>query len=156
MKIFDVEVVMREVPDEISLSFAVAGCPLKCKDCHWKVAEANAPKTEFSVGMLQTYLDKYKDTISNVLFFGGEWEHDTLMEMLKIVKLYNLKTTLYTGLEYDDVDKRLFAHLDYLKVGGYIAELGALDKTTTNQRLYNLNEDKDITYLFWDELEKEA
>ena len=44
------------------------------------------------------------------------------------------------------------ADFDYIKTGPYLAHLGGLNKTTTNQRLYKRLPDgsfEDITARFW-------
>lgn len=180
------QITFQEVPNEISLSFLIAGCPLKCKGCHsadsWRVtseAEAktvvikedfittNKSKThpinsnariKLTKEYLETRIKQYQDMISCVLFLGGEWQIEQLIELLQTVKNTNpsLKTCLYTGLELDEivdlikqeVNKRadigwayIFENdlLDYLKTGRWIRELGGLDNKNTNQRFYKIN-----------------
>ena len=59
-------------------------------------------------------------------------------------KKYTYKICLYTGIETFDEFKNnyenLLPYIDYLKVGHYDEEAGALDKVTTNQRFYVLNQ----------------
>lgn len=180
------QITFQEVPNEISLSFLIAGCPLKCKGCHsadsWratsKASEAktvikedfittNKSKThpinsntrnQLTKEYLETRIQQYQDMISCVLFLGGEWQIEQLIELLQTVKNTNpsLKTCLYTGLELDEivdlikqeVNKRadigwayIFENnlLDYLKTGRWIRELGGLDNKNTNQRFYKVN-----------------
>ena len=169
------------MPNEISLSFLIAGCPLKCKGCHsadsWRVtSEANEvdkanetvkskihpinsnAKNYLTKGYLENRIKQYQDMISCVLFLGGEWEIEKLIELLQTVKNTNpsLKTCLYTGLELDEIVelieqeinekveigwKYIFDNnlLDYLKTGRWIRELGGLDNKNTNQRFYKVN-----------------
>ena len=178
------QITFQEVPNEISLSFLIAGCPLKCKGCHsadsWRVtSEANEvnkasetirskthpinsnTKNQLTKEYLETRIKQYQDMISCVLFLGGEWEIEQLIELLQTVKNTNpsLKTCLYTGLELDEIVefikqeinevnknddigwKYIFENnlLDYLKTGRWIRELGGLDKKNTNQRFYKVN-----------------
>ena len=86
-----------------------------------------------------------------MLFYGGEWQLERLLELIKIAKEYNLKVCLYTGLELEKVDKKLIDVLDYLKVGPYIEKLGGLNKKTTNQKMYKIDNGKltDITNKFY-------
>ena len=175
------QITFQEVPNEISLSFLIAGCPLKCKGCHsadsWRVtSEANEvdkanetvkskihpinsnAKNYLTKGYLENRIKQYQDMISCVLFLGGEWEIEKLIELLQTVKNTNpsLKTCLYTGLELDEIVelieqeinekveigwKYIFDNnlLDYLKTGRWIRELGGLDNKNTNQRFYKVN-----------------
>ena len=172
------QITFQEVPNEISLSFLIAGCPLKCKGCHsadsWRVtskaSETIKSKThpinsnariQLTNEYLENRIKQYQDMISCVLFLGGEWEIEKLIELLQTVKNTNpsLKTCLYTGLELDEIVefikqeinevnknadigwKYIFENnlLDYLKTGRWIRELGGLDNKNTNQRFYKVN-----------------
>lgn len=178
------QITFQEVPNEISLSFLIAGCPLKCKGCHsadsWRVtSEANEvnkasetikskthpinsnARIQLTNEYLENRIKQYQDMISCVLFLGGEWEIEKLIELLQTVKNTNpsLKTCLYTGLELDEIVefikqeinevnknadigwKYIFENnlLDYLKTGRWIRELGGLDNKNTNQRFYKVN-----------------
>lgn len=147
---------MQEIPDELSLGFSVLGCNVHCPHCHSKHTWDIFSKGE---GIPLTY-EEVKQAIEKqkymtcVLFFGGEWEQDYLLNLLKQIKNeFNLKTALYSGR-----DLKHFFHsplcdvLDFLKVGSYIKSLGSLIYPSTNQRLYKLkggNIEKDLTPLFW-------
>jgi anaerobic ribonucleoside-triphosphate reductase activating protein len=178
------QITFQEVPNEISLSFLIAGCPLKCKGCHstdsWRVtSEANEvnkasetikskthpinsnARIQLTNEYLENRIKQYQDMISCVLFLGGEWEIEKLIELLQTVKNTNpsLKTCLYTGLELNEIVeliekeinefnrqanigwKYIFENnlLDYLKTGRWIRELGGLDNKNTNQRFYKVN-----------------
>ena len=62
----------------------------------------------------------------------------------------NLKVAWYSGktLISSELKKEYF---DYIKIGPYIEHLGALNKKTTNQRMYKRygKEWQDITFRFW-------
>lgn len=133
------QVVLQEVPNEISLALSISGCPLNCKGCH--SAETRRPTfgSPLSLEELQRLLDTTKH-LSCVLFYGGEWETSSLIELVKKVKENNLKVCLYTGLELEEVEAGLLEHLDYIKVGRYIEELGGLDSPHTNQKFLVLKE----------------
>jgi anaerobic ribonucleoside-triphosphate reductase activating protein len=148
MKSVNIDVLLREVPTEISLAFYITGCKLNCKGCHWKEANDNNLGDELTMDMFHLYLDKYHHTITNVLFMGGEWEKDNLIEFLKVVKMYNLKTSLYTGLNFNEIDIDILNNLNYIKCGRWVEDLGGLESEITNQRLINLDTKEDITHLF--------
>lgn len=136
MKYISKQIVFREVPDEISLSYLISGCPLMCKGCHsadsWNVHAG----IELGPDQLAEDLLKNKGWITCVLFMGGEWFQQTLVEYMEIIQGHGLKTALYTGLEA--VAPALLTRLDYLKTGAYKRELGGLGSINTNQKLINL------------------
>jgi anaerobic ribonucleoside-triphosphate reductase activating protein len=142
----DTNIVLQEIPGEITLVFTITGCSLNCKGCHspylWKKGTGNELSDDFIIELI----NKYKGIISCVLFMGGEWESD-LVNKIKLCNDYGLKTALYTGLNLDEVEssnKELLSVLSYIKVGRWIEELGGLSSITTNQRLINLKTGSDI------------
>ena len=127
------QIVLQEVPGEISLALSISGCPLRCKGCH--STETYDPNfgTELTEDELNRLLKKYKH-ISCVLFYGGEWELETLTNYLKLIKNKGLKTCLYTGFELEFFDYEFLKNLNYIKTGPYIKELGGIGSPTTNQK----------------------
>ena len=102
-------ITFQEVKDEISLSFLIAGCPLRCKGCHsadsWSETSRKPIKQELDYHYLKERIKKYKGMISCVLFLGGEWHYETLKDLLIQVKqdYSELKTCLYTGLDLTEL-----------------------------------------------------
>ncbi|MFC2109045.1 anaerobic ribonucleoside-triphosphate reductase activating protein [Bacteroidota bacterium] len=142
----DFQVVLQEVPGEISLSFSICGCKLQCEGCHspflWKEGNG-AILTE---QLFDDLLDKYKDYASCVLFMGGEWHEKELIQLLKIAINKNYKTCLYTGEE--DVSSEIKQQLTFLKTGKWISKLGGLHSKNTNQIFKNLKTNQKLNYLF--------
>ena len=134
------QVVLQEVPDEISLALSISGCPLRCKGCHSTETYELSFGQELTISVLDTLLLKHKH-ISCVLFYGGEWDSFTLIKFLKYIKSKNLKTCLYTGYEFEDISNLILENLDYIKVGKYKKQLGGLASNNTNQRFIKLNKD---------------
>jgi len=139
-------IVFQEVPDEISLCFSITGCQIGCKGCH---------STELwneNYGMSLTnknfinWLNKYKSLISCVVFFGGEWQPSELIEKLIIAKNFGLKTCLYSGEKYIDIN--ISQHLNFLKTGAWQQELGGLESPNTNQVYRNLSTGEKLNHLF--------
>jgi len=143
-------IVMQEVPDEITLAFNISGCKHHCPGCHseylWEDVGNNL------LDDLKGHLDTYGHLITCVCFMGGEQNPKELLTALLWVKMRGLKTCLYTGC--DDVNEftELLPWLDYLKVGHFDINLGGLDKPTTNQHMYYMNDGyiTDITSTFWE------
>ena len=146
MYYYDFQVVLQEVPGEISLCFSICGCKLQCKGCHsshlWK--EGNG-----KILQVNTYLEtlnKYQGYATCILFMGGEWHQKELVEMLKIAKHKKFKTCLYTG--EDTLPKSITNELTFLKTGKWKPELGGLDSKNTNQNFTNIKQNKNLNYLF--------
>lgn len=102
---------------------------------------------ELTIELFVEYLESYRDDITCVVFKDGEDEYD-LPLYLDIVKSYRLKTCLYTDKK--KVDRHIMSKLNYIKTGRYIESMGDLYESTTNQRMYDLDSDEDITYKFWE------
>ncbi len=147
MNYYKADIVLQEVPNEISLCFSICGCTLRCSGCHspflWK--EENGKL--LSEGDYKLHLSKYHGLISCVLFMGGEWEHDNLLNLLKIARKRNLKTCLYTGL--DDVSDALKSELTWLKTGVWKSELGGLNSSSSNQKFIEVSTNKNLNHLFY-------
>lgn len=131
------QIVLQEVPGEITLALSISGCKLACKGCHstetWNPFYGS-PLTNTSLASLIT---KHKH-ISCVLFYGGEWEPEALIKLLQLCKTYELKTCLYTGQEIESIPSTLLAELTFIKTGRYIEELGGLNSPNTNQRFITI------------------
>lgn len=148
MRYVSCQIVFQEIPEEITLSFLVSGCGLRCQGCHssdsWQ-ADRGTALDEFE---MKRQLGKYDDYISNVLLMGGEWEPALFVRLAKIIKQHGKKVSLYTGRELEDLPRAILDVLDYVKTGPYISSLGALDSETTNQRLYDLSSGKSLNHFF--------
>ena len=136
-----------EHPNYISMTYMFSGCQIKCRGCH-TIEYCNPNFGElFTDEMLIKDLESNIGYIQNIVFLGGEWKEDRLIELCKIVNRFGMKRTLYTGSE--DVSINLKNNLDYLKIGPYVEELGGLSASTTNQKMYNLETGENITSIFW-------
>lgn len=136
---------MKEVPNEISLAINISGCPYRCKGCHsqylWEYTGA------YLTNNLEMLLNMYDGLITCVCFMGGDQNESELLECLKIVKQRKLKTCLYTGKDFiNNFRYDVINNLDFIKTGKYIEELGGLNCSTTNQRMYDLNNNKEIFF----------
>ena len=145
MKYEIVKTTFSEVPNEISLTFLITGCPLACEGCH-SSQSWDSHGTELTNELLLSLINKYEFIITTVCFLGGEWEKENLISLLNTVKSQNLKTCLYTGLNkvHPDIENKL----DYIKTGRWISKLGGLSSKNTNQRFLDLHNNKDLTILF--------
>lgn len=143
-------ITFNEVPGEISLCISITGCGGPCKGCHSPFLHNPDNGQYLSFEYYQELLEKYQNQITCVCFLGGEWYLDQLNDMLKEAKNRNMKTALYTSLEFKEVPRKLKYNLTYLKVGKYTIGLGGLESVITNQKFYQLKPiKKDITNKFW-------
>ena len=145
LKYASYSIVMKEVPNEISLAINISGCPYRCKGCHsqylWEYTGA------YLTNNLEKLLNMYDGLITCVCFMGGDQNESELLECLKIVKQRKLKTCLYTGKDFiNNFRYDVINNLDFIKTGKYIEELGGLNCSTTNQRMYDLNNNKEIFF----------
>lgn len=151
MKFVNTDIVFQEVPDEVSLAINISNCPCHCPGCHssylWK--DIGEPLTTEALDKL---IARSGGDITCVAFMGGDAEPDEVNRLAQYIHQEHapLKVAWYTGrtLLSRLVDRRNF---DYIKIGPYIRHLGPLNKRTTNQRMYRIDNGNmvDITLRFW-------
>ena len=147
----ETKVTFAEIPDEITLCIEIAGCSIHCPGCHSPWLWENKGQ-DLTVDKVKELI-KQNPGITCVCFMGGD---QTEIEVLaKWTRQAGIKIAWYTGLTEDRVHIDL-RYLDYVKFGPYIAELGPINKPTTNQRLYRVDYNdmgmirlEDITAKFW-------
>lgn len=142
-------VVFEEIPNEITLAINITNCPCHCKGCHSKFLWEDVG-TELTVEELDKLIEK-NDGITAVCFMGGDKEPNLVNDLAFYLKKFKkLKVGWYSGK--NDLSKDVFLkNFDYIKLGEYKEDFGGLDKETTNQRFYIVEdgEMKDKTFLFW-------
>ena len=151
IKYYTKQVCFQEVPDEISYTYFISGCPNRCPDCHskhlWEDTGLSVADT-----FVSDLASKAK-LCTCILFMGGD-DPERIEELkfyLNAAKLKGFKTALYTGRTLDQIEYGLIKLLDYIKVGPYDKTLGGLKSENTNQRLYRLDKGcvvEDLTSLF--------
>lgn len=146
MHCYDFNVVLQEVPGEISLCFSISGCPLQCPGCHSPFLWKKHFGEKITLETFKEYLYRYYDFASCVLFMGGEWHSDELVLMLKCAQRMGFKTCLYTG--ENEVDPEILRFLTYIKTGPWIQERGGLSCKKTNQIFREVKTNKILNHLF--------
>ena len=142
-----------EVPGEQSICIYISGCCNRCKNCHY--LELQLPEYgDVLSKRISDMIDLYYSQASCVCFLGEgrgrQEEKEELVRFAESAQQKGLKTCLYSGR--DSFIEEWMKGFDYIKIGSYQEELGALDSQTTNQHLYRKNthgEFEDITFLFW-------
>lgn len=162
MKYYNAMVVFEEIPNEVTLAINISNCPCHCKGCHSKFLWEDVG-TELALEELDRLIDK-NDGITTVCFMGGDANPEAINTLAEYVhEIRKLKVGWYSGRDtyYEDIN---FNWYDYIKLGHYDEELGGLNKSTTNQRLFKLTHEKiddvkkitfnDITNMFWKKVAK--
>lgn len=158
VKYYNVEVVFEEIPTEISLAINITNCQNRCPGCHSPYLQ-NDVGTELTNHELDNLI-KASPGITCVVFMGEGNDIQTIEDLSSMVQhKYKLKTALYSGREYDQIEDHVWNSFDYVKVGPYKKEFGPLNDPNTNQRLYrmikvewlgvNTAVKEDITHKFW-------
>jgi len=146
MHYHDFQVVFQEVPGEISLCFSISGCPLQCKGCHSPYLWKEGCGTKLSEEHFNELLEQYKPLATCVLFMGGEWHKEVLIQKLKSAKEKGYKTCLYTGENL--VSDNIKNNLTWIKTGKWEQALGGLSSSTTNQKFIEVKTNKSLNHLF--------
>ena len=83
------QVVFSEIPDEVSLSYLVTGCSLRCAGCHSADSWSRHRGSILNSDKLIDDLQKYGAWITCILFLGGEWDEKNLIKLLiKKINIY--------------------------------------------------------------------
>ena len=147
MNYYNIEIVLQEVPSEISICFSICGCQIRCKGCHssflWKTSNGK----QLTSAIFQNTLKKYKGLASCVLFMGGEWHKKELITYLKYAQKEGYKTCLYSGENKIGTD--LQQHLTWVKTGKWEAKLGGLESPNTNQQFIETQTGEILNHLFF-------
>ncbi len=141
MYISNIQIVFQEVPDEISLAFSISGCQIGCKGCHSKETWNPYYGNLFNENDFKKEIEKYKNMVSCILFYGGEW-NESLINYILIAKKEDFKIALYTGMELENIKDNIKKNLNYIKTGKYIQKVGGLKNENTNQNMYILENGK--------------
>ena len=144
----DTSVVFAEIPDHISLAINISNCPGSCPGCHSPYLQQDTGE-ELTAEKLSALIEKTRG-ITCVCFMGEGKDKDSLLSLTRIIHGKCLKAALYSGRSM--VEDEYNIYFDYIKVGPYIESRGPLNKTTTNQVLYEILPNGtriDITYKFW-------
>jgi anaerobic ribonucleoside-triphosphate reductase activating protein len=140
------QVVLQEVPGEISLCFAISGCQLRCEGCHSSYLWSKKQGTRLTETLFQQIIYRYKGFATCVVFMGGEWHAKQLFNLLHLAREEGYKTCLYTGEE--EVSNEIMSQLDWIKTGRWKTNLGGLDSTKSNQRFTEIRTNKNLNHLF--------
>lgn len=133
-------VVFEEVPDEITLAINITNCQNRCVGCHSPELREDIGE-ELTFDVLEDLID-LNDGITCICLMGEGNDEKSLKNIITYIKEKHkgIKIALYSG-RVDIKDDFYCDNLDYLKIGPYIEKFGALNKETTNQRMYKICRD---------------
>ena len=143
MRYTNIQVVLQEVPTEITLALSIHGCDVGCKGCFWDENDTSHLLTE---DVYTSLLKAHDGLISCICFMGGEWLPEVLVKYLTQAKDAGFKTCLYTGRER--VSDAIHEQLDYIKTGMWIEERGGLSSENTNQQMLNISSGENMNHHF--------
>jgi len=136
--------IFAEIPSEITLGVSISGCQIRCKGCHSRELWEDKG-TPLTLEKLEELLDAHEG-VTCLCLLGGEADIDSLTELFQYA-YQRVRTAWYCGLDLIPKDKLgIMQYLDYVKIGRYDMELGALDSPTTNQRFYKIEHQGDGSY----------
>lgn len=154
IKYVDELVTFSEVPNEVTLCINISNCPVHCPECHSKYLWTNIGK-ELTQKELTNLINKHKNKITCVCIMGGDRRIGDLNKKAKLIRKMGFKSAFYLGS--DEIPSGLnLSNIDFLKLGHYTSKFGPLNKSTTNQRLFMIDNLKskcilwDVTRAFWD------
>ena len=151
LKYYNYDIVFQEIPNEVTLAINITNCPNCCKGCHSPHLQKDIGE-ELDEQLIISLVEKYASAITCFCFMGGDTEPQRVAELANVVRLHSpeIKVAWYSGCTElpEGFDNRAFR---YIKLGGYVEELGNLKSETTNQHLFQIQQDgymKDISYMF--------
>lgn len=154
------QMVFADVPGKIMVAIYITGCPHKCPGCHSPELWKNKKGKMLNEAAIDRIYDKYKHGVDGILFMGDSRNRNDILELAKYIrsKYSFYKIGWYSGFESlpHGWRKSKISNFDYIKLGPYKQELGALNSKTTNQKFYKIikNESGEIemidrTHCFW-------
>lgn len=149
MKYSECDIRYRDVPNEITLTFWITGCPNHCPDCHSKDLWKDFGEDFTVENVFRETQNRLENSIpiTCICFMGGDQDRAYLISVVHEVKklLPDIKMAWYSGKDFRvKTEKPTYTSFDYIKTGPFIKERGPLNDPNTNQKFYI----KDINNVF--------
>ncbi|MDR2084485.1 MAG: anaerobic ribonucleoside-triphosphate reductase activating protein [Bacteroidales bacterium] len=152
LRFISYDIVFQEIPGEVSLAINISNCPNICVGCH-------SPHLQDDIGevlnehVITELIHRYGSAVTCVCFMGGDGNPGEIEQLAHFVKHFTngqLKTAWYSGKICFPPECN-YNNFDYIKLGPYIKEYGALNIPTTNQKFYQIVDEcmVDVTERFW-------
>ena len=152
LKYVNTGVVFQEIPDETTLSVNISRCPCHCPGCHSSYLAEDIGEV-LDEASIDAFVSEFGADITCISLMGGDAEPETVDSLAQYIRKRHprYRVAWYSGRIR--ISPRINRqNFDYIKIGPYIAHLGSLTSPTTNQRLYKVASDgelTDITARFW-------
>ncbi|MDL2303870.1 anaerobic ribonucleoside-triphosphate reductase activating protein [Bacteroides sp. OttesenSCG-928-D19] len=146
LKYVNFDIVFQEIPDEVTLAINISNCPNGCRGCHspFLQNDTGEPLTE---EVLLSLLHTYGKSVTCICFMGGDAAPDEVVRLAAFLHTQSpmpVKVGWYSGRQDLPLS---FApgYFQYVKLGPYVEHLGPLKSSATNQRLYKIDENGQMT-----------
>lgn len=150
LRYINYDIVFQEIPGETTLAINISNCPNRCKGCHSPYLWEDTGRALDKSALIEL-LDKYGNSITCICFMGGDSDPSEVENLAAFIHNYqeNIKTGWYSGKNKLPKDFSL-SNFNYIKLGPYIPEFGGLNSEKTNQRFYQITDNKliEITDVF--------
>ena len=121
------------------------GCSMNCPGCHNKEIQKRGEGCWMSIEEITSSIMKRCHN-KRITISGGEplEQWDALKELLVRLKEKGFDICLYTGWKFEQIPKKVFEFVNYVKVGSFVlkkrnAEIHYVG--SSNQRMYHLTND---------------
>lgn len=132
-------ITLSEVPGHTAVFIEIGLCKIHCRGCHsphLTCKNCDLYTDEQVERLIEVYLKKYP-RITAVVFMGGL--HNTGVDrdaFRSLIERIHVPVCVFSGQD-EPLDEMLEWHnLKWLKTGSYIARLGGLEDTKSNQHFY--------------------
>lgn len=152
LKYVNTGIVFQEIPDEVTLAINISGCPCRCPGCHSRYLWEDVGMP-LNANAIDDFMEKYGQDITCIAFMGGDADPMGVCLLAQYIHEEHpeFRVAWYSGRVRIPAKVRK-TDFDYIKIGPYIRHLGPLNQKTTNQRLFRVGSDgqlTDMTYRFW-------
>jgi anaerobic ribonucleoside-triphosphate reductase activating protein len=151
LKYYNYDIVFQEIPGEVTLAINITNCPFRCKGCHSTHLREDIGE-ELNEACICSLMDKYASAVTCFCFMGGDSDPKRVAGLANFVRQHYpaVKTAWYSGSTKlpDEFD---YQNFQFIKLGGYVEELGNLKSESCNQQLFKIRQDgcmEDVSYLF--------
>ena len=152
LKYVNYDIVFQEIPDEVTLAINISNCPNGCPGCHSPFLQKDTGEP-LAEEILTYLLGKYGKSVTCFCFMGGDSDSGEIVRLAQFLhtqSLAKVKVGWYSGKQKLPTAFNT-EYFQYIKLGPYIENLGSLKSPKTNQRLYKIGENgqmTDITFRF--------
>jgi len=144
MRISSINTSFIDYPGKTSMIVFMTGCSHKCERCH--NPELQDPSYGYDIAVNEL-IEQFKNMpLCNAVTFSGGDPLFQFDELLKACKEFSKITDIcvYTGETLDKVPVDLLKHIKVLKTEPYIFKLGDISNINTNQKIWDIVDNKPI------------